>query len=189
MRPSVKCPVSVRQSRPYLFALIMASALCLVSCGSTKAAAKAEVNHQSSTDVQTGISLELTSREGPSVEESPELTIPVGAIASLPEGAEFSQQEGNTRVSARRTKGDSLQIRATSLRTPVPEVGVKVSGSAKVETADTIGAKAKNDDAQLPRGQPSGETGRNNEILFVAVIFLILVGMIAYESHKHQKKE
>lgn len=185
-RPSVRCPVSVRQSRQYLFALITASVPFLVSCGSVKKATQAEVKHQTSTDVQSGVILDFTSQEGPTVEESPELTLPVSALDALPEGAEFSRQDGNTRVSARRTKGDSVKIRATSLRSPPPYIGLKVGASAKAETADTTGAKAKADDTPLPRGQPSKND--KGELLFICVIFLLLIGMIAFESHKHQKQ-
>ena len=166
---------------------ITASVLFFGSCGSSKTAAQGHVRHQASTDVQAGVSVELTSREGPAVRESPELTLPVSVISDLPEGAEYSQQEGNTPVSAQKLKGDSVRIRATSLRAPAPEMDLKLNTQARSESSDTTAAVTDADAASLPRGQPDSGTG-NRELLIVGVILLMVMGVIAYASYKHQEQ-
>ena len=158
--------------RLFLFASITASALCLLSCGSAKTAVRSEVKQQQSTDVQTGVTLELTSREQSPVTESPELTLPVSALSSLPEGAEFSRQDGNTRVSARRTKGDSVQIQATSLRTPAPQIDMKVGAAANVETSDSIGSES-SAKAHLNQPLARGQPDRDNSSLLLLLILAL----------------
>jgi len=185
--PSVRSTVSPRPSRPFLSVTITANVLFLASCGSSKTAAQGQARHQASTDVQAGVSVELTSREGPAVRESPELTLPVIAISTLPEGAEYSQQEGNTLVSAKKLKGDSVVIRATSLRTPVPEIDLKLNTQARSESADSTAAVTDADAASLPRGQPDSGISRR-ELLFVGIVLLTIMGVIAYGSYKHQKQ-
>lgn len=160
--------------RLFLSVTITASVLFLASCGSAKTAARAEVKRQANTevDVRQGISLDLTG--GQAGEESPELVIPIEAIAALPEDAEYSRQEGDTRVSARRTKGDSVRIRATSRKAPVPELHLQAGMSDRVAVADTTESRADGRAEPAPAAdQNSGESRTVNLLLFLILVAIV----------------
>ena len=173
--------------RPFLCVNIMLSVLCLASCGSTRAAARAQMKRQAVTDVQTGVSLELTSQEGTQTRENPMLELPVSAIDSLPEGAEYSSQEGNTLVSVKKLKGDSVRIRATSLNPTKPRIDLKLNSSVTSLTSDTTDAVADAGDRPLPRGQPKASSS-SRESLFVGMVLLVIMGIVAYDSFKPKKQ-
>lgn len=144
------------------------SALFLVSCRTAKTA-QVETKHQVSTDMLSDISLEMTSQETDPVEESPVLTLPASAVESLPEGAEYSRREGQTRVSVRKKRGDTLDIRATSLRDRKQNVKVTAGVSGRVTSADSThsGASAKAHwDQPQARGQPGSGDGFAIQLLF-----------------------
>jgi len=176
-------------SRPFLFAITIASALCLGSCGSNKKMVSTTTSQQVSTDIQTGVNLELSGLDDCLKLESSELVLPIQSLANLPEGAEYSHQDGNLRVSARRTKGDSLRIRATGLKNSAPNIKIEANSSGKVKLADSIDTKVGKDIPELPRGQPAEKSDIRWDLIFVCIIFLVLTGIIAYESFKHKKQK
>ena len=167
-RPSARSGVSARLSRQFPFVLIMLAALSLASCRTAKTA-QVEMKRQASTEIQSGISLEMTSQEADPVEESPVLTLSASDVESLPEGAEYSRQEGQTRVSVRKKRGDTLDIRATSLRDRKQNVKVTAEVSGRMTSADSThseaSAKAHWDQPQA-RGQPGNGDGYAIQLLF-----------------------
>lgn len=163
---------------------ITASALCSVSCGSTKTAARAEVKRQMTTDVGTGVSLELAGLGTPTP-ESAELSVPLEWLASLPEGAGYSSREGSTAVSVSRGKGDSLRIRATTMRNPAPDIRVRAGTDVTLSDSTASRAGAGSCPATQPRGQPSG--GGTMPWLFMGIGILI-IGFITYVIIKSKKQ-
>lgn len=170
--------------RLYLSVTITVSALYLQSCASTKTAAHAGLERQSHTEQSTGVSVHLAGSQVEPVQETAELMLPITALEALPEGAEYSHAKGNTRVAARRKSGDSVLIRATGLRqkTVQPDLTVTAQSKQLSEAWDSAAALSAGETGK-PRGQPL--TGRKGELLVIALIFLALIGIIVYESHKH----
>lgn len=175
--------------RLFLFAVIIASAPSLESCGSSKEVMSTTTSQQVNTDVQTGVSLELSGLDDCLKLEISELVLPIQAVANLPEGAEYSHQDGDLRVSAQRTKGDSLRIRAMGLGPPMPKIKVEANSSGTVKLADSTDAKVGKGIPELPRGQPAEKSNIGWDLVFVCIMFLVLTGMIAYESNKHKKQK
>lgn len=174
--------------RQFLCATTMLSVLCLVSCGSTKAAARAETKRAEASSLQSNVALRLVSGPDGVTPETASLRIPVSAIQSLPEGAEYSHQKGNTRATIRREPGDSLLVSATGLTGLHKPLSLELDAGGIFKRSDTLLSRSDASDAPLPRGQPEKNSGNTRELLFIAVIILVLIGMIAYESHKHQKQ-
>lgn len=170
-------------SRQFLCAAIIASALFLVSCGSAKTAARAEVKRQTASDIRTGVSLEVTSQESAPVVESPELSLPMSAVRDLPEKAEFSRQEGNTRVFVRKGKGDSLMIGATGIRQNTSEVKVKAGAAAQAATDDSTNVTAGNTQRR-PRDSLSNPDGKWQ--LLAGIIVFSVAGIIIYRVSNHK---
>lgn len=172
--------------RLFLCVTITASALCSVSCGSTKTAARAELKRQMTTDVGTGVSLELTGLGTPAP-ESAELCVPLEWLASLPEGAGYNCQEGSTAVSVSRGKGDSLRIRATGMRNPAPDI--RVRAGTDVTLSDSTAGRAGASPAPQPRGQPAGGCSWTQLVPVLTILFaLIVLAYIMIINNKQQSK-
>lgn len=154
-----------------------------MSCGSAKTAARAEVKRQSASDTRTGVSLEVTSRESAPVVESPELSLPLQTVSALPEKAEFSRQEGNTRVFIRRGKGDTLTVGATGIRQDPPAVSVKAGATAQAATDDSTSVTAGNTQRRPRDGlRPPGEDWQ----LVAAIIVFSVAGVLVYKRFNNQ---
>lgn len=169
-----------RPSRPYHYAAIIASALFLVSCGSAKTAARAEVKRQATQDTRTGVSLEVTTKESAPVVESPELYLQPDAIEGLPEGAEFSRSEGSTRVSVRKERGGSLTVRATGIRQQPTGISVKAGAAAAAASADSTAASS---GSTLSRKARDGLGGTDKPLeILTCIVVLSLAGLLIYKK-------
>ena len=169
-----------RPLRPFRCAAIIASALFLVSCGSAKTAARAEVKRQATQDTRTGVSLEVTSQESAPVVESPELTLQPDAIEGLPEGAEYSRSEGSTRVSVRKGKGGSLTVRATGIRQQPAGISVKAGAAAAAASTDSTSAAS---GSTLSRKARDGLGGTDETWqLLTCIVVLSIAGLLIYKK-------
>lgn len=91
---------------------------------------------------EVGVRVSVESgQEAPELDTA-QLTIPAAAMGMLPEGAEYSVQNGHTRVSASKGKGDSIRIRATGLRNRGQSVKVTAEASGGVTSSDSARADA-----------------------------------------------
>lgn len=173
-------------SRLFLFASIIASALFLVNCGSTKKTAESMTDTKTDLRQEVGVKVVMESGQEDPGMDTAQLTLPAAAVAMLPEGAEFSSQKGNTRISAFRGKGDSIRIRATGLRSQRQNLKMTAEASGGVTVADSThseaSAKAHWDEPQA-RGQPGGLPEN------ITVLLLLAIGVIIYWVGTRQKSD
>lgn len=189
-----KCASPVRSTvfqgllRLFLFATTTASVLCLVNCGSTKQAVSV-TDTKKNLQQEVGVKVAVESGQEESEQDTALLTLPSAAVTMLPEGAEYSTQKGQTRVSAFRGKGDSIHIRATGLKSQKQKLRVTAEASGGVTSADstrTESAAGGHWDQPFARGQPVSNNGGSHT---VNLLLLLIIAAVAYGIIRQLKSD
>ena len=136
---STACRVPLK---PSSFVITALSALYLLSCASTKKTATAVADMRKDIHQEVGVKVSVENGLEELALDTATMTLSAGAMEMLPEGAEYSVQNGNTRVSASKGGGDSIRIRATGPKIRSGSVKVTAEASGGVTSSDSARADA-----------------------------------------------
>lgn len=176
---SARLRVSARPWRPFPFALIMVSALCLASCKSAKSATDTVSSSTDSLALRLSQGIRVSSQTAPASMDAASVTLPLQDLVLLPEGASYTGRQGTARVTATR-KGENLVLEGESLNTGASSLTVET----KQEGSSTGQSQGRSETTHSQRiQQTKGHWPR--DALAAVVILAGIAAMLLWLNKRH----
>ena len=160
-----------RPLRPSSFVLIAVSALFLVSCKSVRSVTNAVSCSSDSLNLHLIQGVKVSGQTAPPSVDAALVTLPLGSLAQLPDGASYTGRQGMARVTATR-KGESLVLEGESLNAG----GSSLTVETNQEGSSTGRSQGQSEATHSQGGKQTGQTRWPRDALAAVVI---LIGIAA----------